>query len=125
MNWRDLAVEIGQRDDFDPLSLGDVRHRALPARERPCDERRLVAALFEARREVRDVQAGPPLFSLAMTRRTRTGSEGAKALGGQAQPVLEPHVWLPAEQSRGHRRMEPTTTAEDDERAESTVVFLF
>ncbi len=58
---RDLAVEIGQRDDLDALPLCDVCHRALPARERPGDERCLVAALFEAGGQVRDMERRPAL----------------------------------------------------------------
>ena len=42
-----------------------------------------------------------------MTRRTRTGSGDAKALGGQAQPVLEPDVRLPAEQLARVARIRP------------------
>jgi hypothetical protein len=58
---RDLAMEIGQLDDVDASLLRDIRHRALAARERAGDQRRLVAALLEPRREIRHVERRPTL----------------------------------------------------------------
>ena len=55
---RELAREAGKPDDLDAGALGDERHRLLAARDVAGDERRLVAALREAAREVGDVQRG-------------------------------------------------------------------
>ena len=45
--------------DLDAELVGDERHRVLAARERAGHERRVVAALPQARRQIRDVQRGP------------------------------------------------------------------
>ena len=52
----DLAPELRDRHDPDVEPVGDERHRVLAAGERAGDEGRVVAALAQARRQVRDVQ---------------------------------------------------------------------
>ena len=56
---RDLAVQMRDRDDRDPELLGDVRHRLLALADAAGDEDRLVPALAEAGRQVRDVEGRP------------------------------------------------------------------
>ncbi len=53
---RDLPRQRVELDDLDAELLRHIRHRALAARERAGDERRLVASLREPRREVGDVE---------------------------------------------------------------------
>ena len=54
---RDLPVQLGDRHDRDAELLGDAGHRLFAERETPRDERRVVAAFLEPRREIRDVQS--------------------------------------------------------------------
>ena len=56
---RDLALDLGDVHDGDAQPLGDERHRVLSARERPRDERRVVATGLQPGREVRDVNRRP------------------------------------------------------------------
>jgi hypothetical protein len=55
---RELARQTPEPHDVDPLALGDERHRLLAPTDVPRDERRLVAALSEAARQVRHVERG-------------------------------------------------------------------
>jgi hypothetical protein len=50
---------MGDGHDRHPELLGDVRHRLLALADAAGDEDRLVPALAEARREVRDVECRP------------------------------------------------------------------
>ena len=49
-------MEVGDQRDVDAVLLGDVRHRLLAAGDDAGDERRLVAARFQAGGKVGDVQ---------------------------------------------------------------------
>ena len=46
---RDLAAELGDRDDVNVEVVRDERHRTLTTGKRSGDERRLVAAVAQAR----------------------------------------------------------------------------
>jgi hypothetical protein len=52
-------MEVGDGHNRHPEVVGDVCHRLLPLADVPSDENRLVPALAEAGREVRDVERRP------------------------------------------------------------------
>ncbi len=55
---RELPREAGERDDLDPGSLGDERHRLLAAADVPRHERGLVPSLGEPACEIGDMERG-------------------------------------------------------------------